>query len=575
MDNPKTDDTKTDDTQLAAKSEEKTAPKEKELGNGVSKINREFQEKAVMKRAHEKGLAYIDIARTPLNPDFLKLVDFEKAKKARLIPFFRIGKKVRIAVQDLENPETKEVMKALENEGYELDISIASSAGIDDALKFYESAHKRYRRVDIVRDVEKESIQTYEKEIAALSDVSKKIETITAEESLNLLNVTAMKTGASDIHYEPEEKSVVVRLRIDGVLHKGFEMKHDVFNNLSKQIKYSSKMQLNVVTIPQDGRYSFVFNQKKIGVRVSSIPTPYGESFVCRFLVSEDEPADFEELGFQGTTLKKLEKVIKISHGMVLATGPTGSGKTTTLYSVINKMNNPENKIITLEDPVEYPISGVTQSQIDEKRGYDFANGLRALLRQDPDIAMLGEIRDLETAQTAAQAALTGHVVLSTLHTNSAIETIPRLVNMGLPPFMIAPSLDTVIAQRLVRKVCKECSTMEKLSDPEREEFEKVFGGLKKINPNAAADIPEKIPRVHGCDKCSQTGYSGRMVVAEIVTVDEEIKNLILNDASLVDLIAAARKIGLITMREDGFLKVSQGLTTLEEVFRVTNVSGV
>lgn len=557
--------------EITDKAPDKT-PVDKDFGRGVSKINRDFQEKSTMKRAHEMGLAYIDLSKTPLNQDFLNMVDYETAKKARLIPFFRVGKKIRIAVQNPEDPETKKAITSFKNNGYEVDISVASSAGIDDALNFYEKAQQRYKKIDIVRDVEKESIETYEKEIAALTDLNKKLETITSEEGLNLLNVTAMKTGASDIHYEPEEKTIVVRLRIDGVLHKGFEMKHEVYKNLSKQIKYESKMQLNVVTVPQDGRYSFVFNEKQIGVRVSSIPTPYGESFVCRFLVTEDTPKSLEDLGFQGAALKKLEKASEISHGMVLSTGPTGSGKSTTLYALINKMNTPENKIITLEDPVEYPISGVTQSQIDEKRGYNFANGLKALLRQDPDVAMLGEIRDIETAQTAAQAALTGHVVLSTLHTNSAIETIPRIVNMGLPPFMVAPSLNTIIAQRLVRRVCPKCHTLEPLSEPEKKEFEEVMKNLEKINRNEAVSVPEKIPRVHGCDYCSQTGYSGRLVVAEIITVGEEIKGMILNDASLVDLISAARKKGLVTMREDGFLKVAQGLTTLEEVFRVTNV---
>jgi type IV pilus assembly protein PilB len=548
--------------------------KSQDFSAGVQKINREFQEKATLNRAHEAGMSYIDIAKTPLNHDFLKIVEFETAKKARLVPFFKVGKKIRLAVEDSQNPETKAVIEYLLSQGHEVDISIASPSGIDEALDFYAKTQSKYKKIEFIKDVEKSSIATYEKEIAALKDLGYKLGEMTAEEALNLLNITAMKTGASDIHYEPEEKMVVVRFRIDGVLHKGFEMRHEVYKNISKQIKYESKMQLNVATIPQDGRYAFMFNENKIGVRVSSIPTPYGESFVCRFLVTESAIIGFEDLGFQGVSLKKLEKVCKISHGMVLATGPTGSGKSTTLYALINKMNTPENKIITLEDPVEYPIAGVTQSQIDEKRGYTFGSGLRSLLRQDPDVAMIGEVRDLETAQTAAQAALTGHVVLSTLHTNSAIETIPRLINMGLPPFMVAPSLDTIIAQRLVRKVCKECSAMEELSASEKKEFEFTMGNLQKINPDVAVEVPEKIARIKGCDACSQTGYSGRLVLAEVITIGSEMKRLILNKASLVDLISEARKEGMITMREDGFLKVAQGLTTLEEVFRVTNVAG-
>ncbi len=555
------------------KNDNSTQLKDKDFSSGVQKINREFQEKATLNKAYQAGLSYIDLSKTPLNHDFLKIIEFETAKKARLVPFFKVGSKVRIAVENPESQETKSVIEELKTRGLDVEMSVASTTGIDEAIAFYERIQQKYKKIEVVKNVEKSSIETYEKEIAAITDLNKKLETVTAEEGLNLLNITAMKTGASDIHYEPEDEVVVVRMRIDGVLHKGFEMSPLVYKNISKQIKYESKMQLNVTTIPQDGRYSFTFNNNKIGVRVSSIPTPYGESFVCRFLTTGEVVTSFDDLGFQGGALKKLEKVCKISHGMVLVTGPTGSGKSTTLYAIINKMSTPQNKIITLEDPVEYPIAGVTQSQIDEKRGYDFANGLRALLRQDPDITMLGEIRDLETAQTAAQASLTGHIVLSTLHTNSAVETIPRLVNMGLQPFMVAPSLDTIVAQRLVRKVCKKCSTMEELSLSEKKEFEVTMEALRKINSAIAIEIPEKIPRVKGCDACSQTGYSGRIVLAEVVTIGSEMKRLILNKASLVDLIMAVRKEGMITMREDGFLKVAQGLTTLEEVFRVTNVS--
>ena len=542
------------------------------FAGNVADVNREFQEKSTIRLAGELNLPYINIGKTPLNPDFLKLLDLETAKSSRVIPFFRTGKKVRLAVQDIDKPETKDVIKHLQDEGYEIDLNLASASGIDDALKIYEGT-QQYKKIEIIENVEEKAIKTYEKEIAALSDLPKQLATIPSEEGLNLLNIGAMKTRASDIHYEPEENTVVVRFRIDGVLHKVFEIKLDVYKNISSQLKYSSRMQLNVTSIPQDGRYTFMFNDKKIGVRVSSIPTPYGESFVCRFLVSEVAMHDFEGLGFQGLALKKVNDVCDISHGMVLCTGPTGSGKTTTLYTVLGKMNTSENKIITLEDPVEYPIKGVSQSQIDEKRGYTFSSGLRAILRQDPDVVMLGEIRDLETAETAAQAALTGHVVLSTLHTNSAIETIPRLRNMGLPPFMVAPALDTIIAQRLVRKVCPKCHTLRPISESEKKEFESVIGGLKNINLGVPFNLPEKIPEVHGCEACSQTGYTGRLVLAEVITINSEMKTLILNDSSLVDLIAVARKSGMTTMREDGFIKVSQGLTTLEEVYRATNVA--
>lgn len=551
-----------------------TAPKQNitESKAGLNQINREFQEKSVLKRAHDLGLPYVNIGKTPLNPDFLKIINIEVAMKARIIPFFRVGTKLRVAVQDPENPETSMIVKELSDKGMQVSINLASAAGIDDALKIYETV-TQYRKMEIVDSVEVKSIKTYEKEIKELSELATKLDSVPAEEGLNMINIGAIKTEASDIHYEPEEDTVIVRFRIDGMLHKVFDIKKTTYKNISNQLKYKSSMQLNVATIPQDGRYSFNYNDKKIDVRVSAIPTPNGESFVCRYLIPEKKFVRFDYMGFQGLALTKLDNAAKISHGMILCTGPTGSGKTTTLYSVLNKMRTPYNKIITLEDPVEYYLYGVMQSQVDVRRGYDFPSGLRAILRQDPDIIMVGEIRDLETAETAAQAALTGHVLLSTLHTNSALEAIPRLINMGLPRYMVSSALDTIIGQRLVRTVCPKCTTKRAITKSEKDEFEKVFTNLKTLHPAMDLKVPEELAEVHGCDYCSQTGYRGRIVIDEILTVDERIKRLISDSASSVDLIAAARQNGLITMREDGLMKVAEGLTTLEEVHRVTNVT--
>lgn len=537
----------------------------------VENINRDFQEKSTMRSAKEKKLPYIYLSKTPLNPDFLKLLDVDTSRSARIIVFFKSGNNVRVAVEDPDKAETTAAVAALKEHGYTVEINMASTVGIDDALKTYDATQK-YKKIENIESVEEKSIKTYEKEIADLSELPKQLEIVTAQEALNLLDVAAMKTKASDIHYEPGEAHVNVRMRIDGVLHKVFELKTSLYSKIAEQIKYQSKMRLNVNSVPQDGRYLFSFNEVKVGVRVSSIPTPYGESFVCRYLPSNNKILTLEELGFQGLALTKLKKATAISQGMVLITGPTGSGKSTTLFSMLSLMKNPENKVITLEDPVEYYIDGVTQSQMDEKNGYDFSSGLRTILRQDPDIVMLGEIRDLKTAETAAQASLTGHVLLSTLHTNSALEAIPRLINMGLPAFVAAPSLNTIVAQRLVRKVCPNCSTKEPISDSAKKEFETVLKNLKAVNSGIEQEVPTEIAKVVGCDKCSNTGYLGRIVIDEVITISSEMKRLILNNKSSVDLISAARKEGITTMREDGYIKVAQGLTTLEEVYRVTNV---
>lgn len=537
----------------------------------VTKINREFQEKSVMKRAKELGITYIDIAKTPLNPDFLKVLDAETAKAAKAVVFFKTGTRVDLAVVDPNAEETKKAIEQLTKNGYKVTLNLSSEDGIEEALKAYFDMDN-YKKISIVENVEEKSIKTFEKEIANLSSLAEKLDNVTAEEGVNLLNVGAMKTKASDVHYEPEENECVVRFRIDGMLHEVFRMKSKTYHNIAEQIKYKSKMRLNVNTIPQDGRYGFTLNETKVAVRVSSIPTPYGESFVCRYLKSDRKALSLEELGFQDLALSTLKEATKIAQGMILITGPTGSGKSTTLYSMINIMNNPENKVITLEDPVEYYLNGITQSQLDDKNGYTFANGLRSILRQDPDIVMLGEIRDLETAETAAQAALTGHVLLSTLHTNSALETIPRLINMGLKQFMVAPALHTLVAQRLVRKVCKKCVTMNPITDSGKKEFDKVSAGLKAAIPGAVFEIPTQVAQANGCEECSSTGYSGRLIIGEVVTITPDIKDLILNNGSMTDLIAAARKQGIMTMREDGFMKVAQGQTTLDEVERVTGI---
>lgn len=535
-------------------------------------INRDFEEKNTLKKAEELGLSYVNIGKTPINPDYLKLVSYEDCKKAKLVCFFKITDKVRVAVSDPDSEETKKVLELLRGQGFKLNINLASNSGIVEALKKYQDIQV-YKQKQIVTSVDEAALKTYEKEIAQLKELEEKIPLITAEESINLINIGAMKTSASDAHYEPEDDYVTVRFRIDGVLHKVLTLRKKDYANILNQIKYQAKMKLNVKDVPQDGRYDFNYNDRKVDVRVSAIPTENSESVVCRFLDSGKKFSSLEELGFDSEYLERLKKLLDLTHGMILVTGPTGSGKTTTLYSLLSGFNNPEKKIITLENPIEYHIDGLVQSQINEKGTYDFAMGLRSILRQDPDIVMIGEIRDLETANTAAQAALTGHVLLSTLHTNSCIESVPRLINMGMEPYVVAPALDTLIAQRLVRKICEKCAKKVPISDEQKKDFEKTFEELKALHPEKVPAMPQEVWQEVGCDACSQTGYLGRMVIAEIVTVDDEMKELILSQASVGKLLEYARKKGFVTMREDGFRKVAYGLTTFEEVHRVINVS--
>jgi len=542
------------------------------MSAGLKAIDRDFIEQATLNKARKLGVSYINVSKTPINPDLLKLLEPEIAQKAMIMPFFSVGKRLRVAVADPGNAETKKIIAGLKAQKYLININLASKEGLKDAFKLYESDQYKLKKKVETQYAEKD-VKEYEQELTKLNELGKKLEDITAEEGVQLVNLGALKTGASDIHYEPEEHAVRVRFRIDGVLHKVFEVSHGTYKNLANQIKYMSKMKLNINNIAQDGRYSFTANERKVDVRVSDIPTHFGESFVMRLLDSQKSLLTYEQMGFSGSYLQKMKDIETLSHGMVLCTGPTGSGKTTTLYSILGNLNNDETKIITLEDPVEYNLAGVAQSQINEKRGYGFADGLRAVLRQDPDCVMIGEIRDLDTAQTASQASLTGHVVLSTLHTNSAVETIPRLINMGLPPFMVAPSLHTIIAQRLVRRICPDCMKMSPIPESKSKELAEAIERINRVRPNLKLVMPKELPEVVGCEKCSHTGYSGRVSIAEILRMDFEIRELILKEASSNDILLAIRKKGFLSLREDGMVKVVQGLTTLEEVYRVTNIA--
>jgi type IV pilus assembly protein PilB len=549
-----------------------SAMPDQKVSGGIKQIDRDYKEKAILQKAKALGLSYVDLSKVNINTDLLKLLTPDIAKKAMIMPFFRIGKRLRVAVLDPENPETKKVLEGFKEQKYLLNINLASSEGFQDAFKNYESEQYKVKK-EIKTTYEETNVKSYEKELVDLAELKEKVEAVTSEEALQLINMGAMKTNASDIHYEPEEKEVRIRFRIDGILHTVFRINQKIFKNLANQIKYVSKMKLNITNIPQDGRYGFMLNARKVDVRVSAIPTQFGESFVCRMLDSAKGVLQYEEMGFQNHYLKKMEKIEEINHGMILCTGPTGSGKTTTLYSILSQLNSPESKIITLEDPIEYNLNGISQSQINEKRGYNFADGLKSILRQDPDAVMIGEIRDIDTAETAAQAALTGHVVLSTLHTNSAVESIPRLINMGLAPFVVSPSLHTIIAQRLVRRICPHCQVQKTIPSAMLKDIEKNVEAIKKVRPDLEIEIPEKLPFPAGCEKCSNTGYSGRILIIEMITLDYEIRDMILKEQSSNNILLAARRKGLITMREDGILKVLQGLTTIEEIFRVTNIS--
>lgn len=387
------------------------------------------------------------------------------------------------------------------------------------------------------------------------------------DDALRDVSIWALVVGSSDVHYECFETYVVVRFRIDGVLVDIFRVTALEYKKITERLKYAAGLKLNISNIPQDGKYSLKIDEnKKIDVRVSTLPIHYGENIVCRILDSAKAVIDFEDLWFFWTSKRMLERSIAKKAGMILVTGPTGSGKTTTLYTILNKLNSREKKIITLEDPIEYELEWIVQSEIDDKNGVTFQSGLKACLRQDPDIIMVWEIRDYETLNTATSASLTGHLVLSTLHTKSAGDTLDRVINMGLKPYILASALDTIIAQRLVRRICPDCS-VEKEKTPQ--DIGIIEAMMQEIGMQSLSSKHMKLYEGKWCSTCNHSWYKWRMWVYEIITLNEKIRDIIRAGWSVEEVISEARNWDLITMKEDGILKAIKWFTTIEEILRV------
>ena len=421
--------------------------------------------------------------------------------------------------------------------------------------------------------IPKELITETKKKVKSVLDFKKKIEESFQKRTTELSQIIligAIFLNASDIHIEPEEKLVKLRVRIDGVLQNVLSFDLKIYHSLLSRIKLLAGLKLNVTTRPQDGRFSILVENTAIEIRASSLPAEFGESIVLRIL-NPKNLIDIEALGLRKDLLEIFKREIKKLHGMIVVTGPTGSGKTTTLYAILKRLNDPKIKIITIEDPIEYQLEGISQTQVDEKRGYDFANGLRSIMRQDPDVILVGEIRDYETAKIALQAALTGHLVLSTLHTNDAAGTVARLIALGETPTNIAPALNIAIAQRLVRKVCPKCT---EYLPPSKEELAEIKRNLKNIPKTIKIpkiDKKLKIAKPKGCKFCNFTGYKGRTAIFECFVVDDEMEEFILKSPSISALRKFAIKKGMVPMRTDGFIKVLNKETTIEEVNRVTS----
>jgi len=414
--------------------------------------------------------------------------------------------------------------------------------------------------------------ETLFKEVTNLIQFKAKIEEFLEANTTELLGIILGGTvalNASDIHVEPEEAEAKLRVRIDGVLQDVLLVDLKLYRALLSRIKLLSGLKLNVANRPQDGRFTILMGETIIEIRVSTLPAEKGESIVLRTL-NPKNLIEIQALGLRKDLVEIFNREIQRPNGMIIVTGPTGSGKTTTLYAVLKKINSPEIKIITIEDPVEYRIEGLSQTQVDPSQGYTFANGLKALMRQDPDVILVGEIRDLETAEIALQAALTGHLVFSTLHTNDAAGAVARLVDLGVRPVSISPAINMIVAQRLPRKVCKKCAKFILASPKDLEKIKKGLTSVRKeIIPPVFFNKSFKIPQAVGCSACNSTGYRGRVGIYETFLVDDEMERFILTSPSVVAMRELAIKKGMVLMQQDGLIKVLEGVTTLDEIERV------
>ncbi len=543
------------------------------MGEGLEKKLRQIQQKELeektMELAEKAGLPYVDLTTLTIQKETFDLIEEDEAKAANLVPLDRVGQTLRVAVLNPENERTKNLVKKLKQRGYEIKIYIASQRSIGYALNFYKGRVKAKETKLGVVELEEEKISKVEKEIKNITDLKDRIAKLATTELLETLFGGAIKVRASDIHFEPEEKDIRLRFRVDGILQDVFKFEGKNYPPILNRLKLMAGLKLNIHDAPQDGRFTIRRQEKDIEIRVSVLPGAYGESIALRLLDPETIKRNLEDLGIREDVLEEAKKQLKKTTGAILTTGPTGSGKTTTLYAFVNFVNKPGIKIITIEDPIEYHIAGISQTQVEPEKGYNFANGLRSIVRQDPDVILVGEIRDAETAEIGMHAALTGHLVFTTLHTNDAAGTIPRLIDMGIKPQVIAPAINLAMAQRLVRKLCPKCRKKIKTTS---EEIKKIRAGLKNLPERIEAPkITDELEiyKAQGCEECNLTGYKDRIGVFEAFLVDREIEKLILKSPSISEVRDTVIKNGMITMVQDAYLKVLTGITDLAEVERV------
>ncbi|MBI5023192.1 MAG: type II/IV secretion system protein [Candidatus Magasanikbacteria bacterium] len=541
---------------------------EEQFGVKMKQIQIDQKEKEAEAAAAGFGVPYINLFRFPITAEALNLLPRAKADELKVICFFYNGTELRLGAIDPTNQKILDLQHELEERNHAGSaIYLISEHSWQEGMKFYETLPViKTRTRDVM--ISETDIERFGAAVDSFIALDKQVKGASVTDVFSVLIAAALKFDASDIHIEAEETKIVARFRLDGILHPVADLPNDLWVRVISRLKLISGLKINIIDKPQDGRFTIAIKGQKIDVRVSTIPTVYGESAVLRIL-KPMAVVQFENLGVRGQSLEELQRQVERPNGMIMTTGPTGSGKTTTLYAVLQKLNEPGVKIITLEDPVEYKLEGINQSQIDPSHDYTFVKGLKSILRQDPDVVMVGEIRDLETAEVAIQAALTGHLMLSTIHTNSAAGAIPRFLSMGVKSFLLAPALNAVIGQRLVRKLCEKCKKETKLDEAVAKKVKETLGTIQ--NQTVKIDLNNlKFFASVGCEACQGLGYKGRIGIYEIMVMNKEIEQLILkSEVSEYVMQEIAVKNGMITMAQDGLLKALDKMTSVDEVFRV------
>jgi len=544
------------------------------LGEELTKQRRKAEEQDAQRRAAKLHLPYLNPVggKTPIEIKALTLIPEEEAKKSLAAGLQAIKNDLVLAAFDPQNTETQKLIIRLKQK-YNLHIFITSLSGLKAVWNYYQYAVEEGKEISGQVDIEPQRLKTFQENIKTLTALNQTIDESKSKLTSQILEIIlagSLSLKASDIHLEPTEEKGLLRLRIDGLLHSAYEkLPLKTYQSLISRLKLLSNLKLNIHDQPQDGRFTIKTTSREIEIRASVIPSEWGETVVLRILDPESLKVNLEELGWRTDDLEIVKKEIKKPNGLILNTGPTGSGKTTTLYAFLKFIFKPEIKIITIEDPVEYHLSGISQTQVDPGAGYTFASGLRSILRQDPDVVLVGEIRDKETAEIAMNASLTGHTVFSTLHTNDAVGAIPRLIDLGVKSQILGPALSLVIAQRLIRLLCPVCKVEKRIDQSLNEKIKNFIKNLpSRVDKKPLENF--KIYEPRGCDQCGGFGYKGRTSIFELFVINQKMEELIYQNPTEIDLKAAAKKQEMVTMQEDSLLKALQGITSLTEVERLT-----